>query len=212
LPFSSKVREIQNGVGNIIRFLIWPAFSYIFPMHFFFLANYLWTDNVKRILARAYRLEFSILFSIFSRGKRGNKKFATMSRNCWSVGMSEMTLMLWPSLRLSYFWRLDCNLGRKGVVDFQDNQTRGHLEVSQFLFFFPIIGFWSNFNFLKGRRKKIGKSNQLNIIWICIGRIRFLNSFSSFHIEILYVEYVFCHECIRYISSIVSHNAVCIFA
>ena len=77
-------------------------------LRFFCTGKHVKTHLVERVNKRDFLYICIWEFFVFSRGKRGNKKFATMSRNCWSVGMSEMTLMLWPSLVV--FWRLDCNL------------------------------------------------------------------------------------------------------
>ena len=65
---------------------------------FFCTGKHVKTHLVERVNKRDFLYICIWEFFVFSRGKRGNKKFATMSRNCWSVGMSEMTLMLWPSI------------------------------------------------------------------------------------------------------------------
>ena len=84
---------------------------------FFCTGKHVKTHLVERVNKRDFLYICIWEFFVFSRGKRGNKKFATMSRNCWSVGMSEMTLMLWPSLFV--FWRLDCNLSDEKEYNFK---------------------------------------------------------------------------------------------
>ena len=92
-------------------------------LRFFCTGKHVKTHLVERVNKRDFLYICIWEFFVFSRGKRGNKKFATMSRNCWSVGMSEMTLMLWPSLFV--FWRLDCNLSDEKEYNFKVIKRRG---------------------------------------------------------------------------------------
>ena len=96
-------------------------------LRFFCTGKHVKTHLVERVNKRDFLYICIWEFFVFSRGKRGNKKFATMSRNCWSVGMSEMTLMLWPSLFV--FWRLDCNLSDEKEYNFKVIKRREDIFV-----------------------------------------------------------------------------------